>query len=259
MAAGSPPELSLTPLVFHTALPGEERREGSGVPGRTGGSRDDGESGGPCRDAQPPREANPGRRVDVSRIAAALGRTCPKGNVFFSLGKDKCAFFTLNFTDRRGASPDGSLPSPCWEKVGRCLLQHRTPWDAPSPSDLRRQAERWRGSPKALFGGASSPPWMVPVEGTGCQAMPTCSPGVGRAEDMPALIPSSVELSASLRTRPRAYFPGRSRACFPRGIKRGMVGWPYFHGWFVFWQPPCTQMWVPAAMGVTSDGCHRDC
>lgn len=40
---------------------------------------------------------------------------------FFSLGKGKFAFFTLNFTGTRGGPPDESFPSPCWEKFQQCL------------------------------------------------------------------------------------------------------------------------------------------
>lgn len=53
---------------------------------------------------------------------------------------------------------------------------------------LRRQAEDWEGSPGALWG-ASSPAWMVPVEGRQgrrYQAVPACSAGSGRCEDIPA-------------------------------------------------------------------------
>lgn len=63
--------------------------------------------------------------------------------------------------------------------------------------DLRRQAEDWEGSPGALWG-ASSPAWMVPVEGTRYQAVPACSAGSGRCEDIPAP-PISSSLDAGTR------------------------------------------------------------
>lgn len=41
--------------------------------------------------------------------------------IFFTLGKEKFAFFKLNFMDTRGDPPDESFPSPCQEKFGQCL------------------------------------------------------------------------------------------------------------------------------------------
>lgn len=88
----------------------------------------------------------------------------------------------LNFMDTRGDPPGESLPSPCQEKFGQCL--HSTLWDAPSLPGLRGQPESWQGSPKALWR-------TVPVERTGYQAVPACSPGSGRGEVIPSLLISS--------------------------------------------------------------------
>lgn len=73
--------------------------------------------------------------------------------------------------------------------VSRCGIEHLGMLRHPPVSDDRQKAG---GTPKGALGGT------VPVEGTCYRAAPTCSPGSGRGEDIPALIPSGLELSASL-------------------------------------------------------------
>lgn len=66
---------------------------------------------------------------------------------------------------------------------------------------------------------------------------------------MPALIPACQSSQHPSGQGPEHPFLAGIGLAFQ---EESSAGWPlYFHGWLVFWQPSCTQRWVPAAMGIT--------